>query len=916
MRSLSLTDEGSETQADALWELVRQPDGESGRRFLEEAVATEAGARQLRVRWQQASVAAVGLDEGKRAATAAIFRRRLAEPGLSPRHRTEVALAALHLVGPVHDVRRDALAAALAGWQAEDDADRRREWLRTLSEDALSADEIDTLYEAAVRRHPADDEEIDPFPTYRPTHMDNRSVARDVGWPAERIVRVTLRLATLQPAEFRRQELLEIAVSAAGDLAGPARREAVEEIARRLAPFGRGDAAARDLAWATDALARLGDRVPEVETWAAAGPVAVTAARKLTKLSAAEWTDAERLAAGLAALVARRPAAEAADIVRPAAGTLAAAVAVGGQRTVAGLMALARLLPEAEAVPLLTKAADRLTAEFARGPAGWPRHEVRRELAAFRSPLPPAALRKVLRAIVADVERGPDAVGYAPTEPHTNDLVRFLEALPAAEACRAVIDEAAGAKRLKTQAALASGMGESLARAGWPAGQADRIAAVARLLIDRIGAAPRSDLGEWLPGGFRMLADHLPADAAADIASPAVGPVRRAVTAALAEGQARRGAKNVVRGGRRGGHARGGPRLGRRLRGGPPGRGVSRPHERLGRRRDSRRTAAATAGRGGGRGFADDALGRPRHRTVWRPGRRLELPSVPAPGGRRSPAAGRTARPGGGRGGRPGRAARPPRRSLQPLDSRPVLGDVRTGPPAGSSSRDRPGGRRRPAPLAGHGRGQSGAALADLAAGAPPAEAAEVARSALGWLAQTMPRSARKVRAIEEVWLSGLLRFLPADEARRAAGRFAVMIASDARQRFEPEHRAGPEFIDTRWKYFAALLTDESPDDIRRRAPAVAASLAAGSPFGVVPAAAVAAEPFGCRLTTPQLVELLKMPTLRSEARRVVLDHLGTRYGRVFRDPWAFVRFAKEAGLDLDFATPPTRAADWPAFDE
>lgn len=62
-----------------------------------------------------------------------------------------------------------------------------------------------------------------------------------------------------------------------------------------------------------------------------------------------------------------------------------------------------------------------------------------------------------------------------------------------------------------------------------------------------------------------------------------------------------------------------------------------------------------------------------------------------------------------------------------------------------------------------------------------------------------------------------------------------------------------------------------------------------------------------CRLATQSLVELLKMPTCFGEARAVVLDHLSNRYGRRFYNHWAFVRFAEEQDLGLDFTTPPKR---------
>jgi predicted Ser/Thr protein kinase len=65
--------------------------------------------------------------------------------------------------------------------------------------------------------------------------------------------------------------------------------------------------------------------------------------------------------------------------------------------------------------------------------------------------------------------------------------------------------------------------------------------------------------------------------------------------------------------------------------------------------------------------------------------------------------------------------------------------------------------------------------------------------------------------------------------------------------------------------------------------------------------------PLPCRLSTEVLVDLLKMPTCFGDARRVVLDHLGNIHGQRFTNHWAFVRFAREKGLQLDFTTPPRR---------
>ncbi len=68
-----------------------------------------------------------------------------------------------------------------------------------------------------------------------------------------------------------------------------------------------------------------------------------------------------------------------------------------------------------------------------------------------------------------------------------------------------------------------------------------------------------------------------------------------------------------------------------------------------------------------------------------------------------------------------------------------------------------------------------------------------------------------------------------------------------------------------------------------------------------------ATEPYPCRLTSQELVELLKMPTCFGATRRVVLDQLENIHGRRFANHWEFVRFAREKGLALDFTSPPRR---------
>jgi hypothetical protein len=110
-----------------------------------------------------------------------------------------------------------------------------------------------------------------------------------------------------------------------------------------------------------------------------------------------------------------------------------------------------------------------------------------------------------------------------------------------------------------------------------------------------------------------------------------------------------------------------------------------------------------------------------------------------------------------------------------------------------------------------------------------------------------------------------------------------------------------------------ALLQDASRPVRSSRAKAVAAFLSqAAGPLSSLAALPAASEPLPCRLSTQDLVELLKMPTCWGEARKVVLRHLGNRYGRRFATHWEFVRFAREQRLNLDLTSPPQRPAQPP----
>jgi hypothetical protein len=79
--------------------------------------------------------------------------------------------------------------------------------------------------------------------------------------------------------------------------------------------------------------------------------------------------------------------------------------------------------------------------------------------------------------------------------------------------------------------------------------------------------------------------------------------------------------------------------------------------------------------------------------------------------------------------------------------------------------------------------------------------------------------------------------------------------------------------------------------------------------LSTVPLLYLAGKPLQSRLSTPQLVELLKNPLCVGEASRIVLEVLGARYKRQFANQWEFVHFAQEQNLGLDFTSPPERPA-------
>jgi hypothetical protein len=106
-----------------------------------------------------------------------------------------------------------------------------------------------------------------------------------------------------------------------------------------------------------------------------------------------------------------------------------------------------------------------------------------------------------------------------------------------------------------------------------------------------------------------------------------------------------------------------------------------------------------------------------------------------------------------------------------------------------------------------------------------------------------------------------------------------------------------------------AVLTGDTRDLPSRAAGMVAdaGALQPGQALETPYRPAPARKPRPCRLSTEELVELLRSPFCVGHARRVVLQQLARRFSREFADQWDFVRFARARNLGLDFTARPRR---------
>jgi hypothetical protein len=189
-------------------------------------------------------------------------------------------------------------------------------------------------------------------------------------------------------------------------------------------------------------------------------------------------------------------------------------------------------------------------------------------------------------------------------------------------------------------------------------------------------------------------------------------------------------------------------------------------------------------------------------------------------------------------------------------------------------------------------------ALAAVTARMEPGHAGQATVQATAALAQAMndDRHSRDLASVVSSLPALAARMGPEQAAQAAA--FLIETTTGLPKGLQEE----------RAQVLNVLLVEVSPAARRQRAGVAAAVVGcAEHPLLRLPFLLARAEPLPSRLSTQQLVELLKLPTCFGAARRHILDHLGNRYQRRFADHWEFVRFATERNLGLDFLSPPQR---------
>jgi hypothetical protein len=201
--------------------------------------------------------------------------------------------------------------------------------------------------------------------------------------------------------------------------------------------------------------------------------------------------------------------------------------------------------------------------------------------------------------------------------------------------------------------------------------------------------------------------------------------------------------------------------------------------------------------------------------------------------------------------------------------------------------------------------------LADVAGSREPGEVTRVCVDAARSMSQVLDHTSDDLTRDAMIQqMSVLIQALDTDAARRSAQKIARWLIADPHF---PTGEGGPLGRSASITFHSVSLercfTHVPRPQASRRTATITSAIGASSsgPMAGIALLTAAAEPLPCRLTTQDLVELLKMPTCVCEVRKVILDQLGNRYRRRFDTHWDFVRYAQQQKLNLDFTTPPQR---------
>jgi serine/threonine protein kinase len=190
--------------------------------------------------------------------------------------------------------------------------------------------------------------------------------------------------------------------------------------------------------------------------------------------------------------------------------------------------------------------------------------------------------------------------------------------------------------------------------------------------------------------------------------------------------------------------------------------------------------------------------------------------------------------------------------------------------------------------------------LSYVAARMEPKEASRVCAKAAGIILQNMEANRPNVDPSWAMDIGVLCAYMLPSDAARVRFR-AASILTEALARSPANQTPGNNA-----KILLPLLTRMDMPTVARQ---VAAQIRGYARGGAIPGYDCNSWPIreSRSLSTQDLVELLKQPTCIGHARRLIVDQLENQYHSPFPDHWAFVRYAQERQLGLDFITAPTR---------